>query len=532
MGAMVPPYWVPEDDVLLKSAVEAGASLESLAKGAVQFSQRYTVNELQNRWFSLLYDPMVVTEAAPHMLEILRSGFVMQPSLTSGKRRKVERIRKCYYALRKRIFNEPLEIQGPNFDVRPETSPELGPQSLNDLQFGEQAVAHDLSFSYEDNNDLFESKARVEGPFRNFACSSSTMPQIWEQDQEMAGDNFVIPPSCDANVTMETYLAELSDKLFSGDDLLFSDSSVNDDVDMSYYEGFSSLLTFDIPPSRIDSQHLVCCEDPIKDLGPEYKNGVICCMLNTEDPEIPSNEDVFLPISLKIDNVNLEIPKVGLESGELSCRKKIDFLPRVDESWVLDMEEWSENDVPCFSDVEAMILDMDLSPDEPSLYANPEVQQYVHKESKRAIVRLEQAAEACAHRAITTHCAFAVLYGRWSKHFIKKTEVILGRVTEDNKVDIDLGREKNGGRISRRQAIIKMDKLGNFQLTNIGRSLVHVNGNEALRGQSLSLASGCLIEVRGFAFIFETSRMNINQYLNRSLCTSFGKYQDSGEAIL
>ncbi|CAA0821974.1 Forkhead-associated (FHA) domain-containing protein [Striga hermonthica] len=471
------------------------------------------------------------------MLEIVRSGFVKQASLTSGKRRKTERIRKCYYAMRKRICNEPLdltgidllpglEIQGPNIDV--------GPQSPKDLQFGEQAVAQDLSFCYEGNNDLFESETRVEGPgfgacgpFRNFACSSSTMPQIAEQDQEMAGDDFVIPPSSDANM-METYLADLSDKLFSDDDLLFSDSSAYDDIDTSYFDGLSSLLTSDIPPSQIDSQLLdsTVCEDPIevsspeatisaaKDLGPEYKNGVICCVLNTEDPEIPSNEDVFMPISLKNDNVNLEIRKVGLDSGELSCRKTID-LPPFDESWALDIEEWSEDDVPCFSDVEAMILHMDLSLDEHYLYTNPEVQQYTHEESKRAIVRLEQAAEACAHRAITTHCAFAVLYGRWSKHFIKKTEVILGRVTEDNKVDIDLGREKNGGRISRRQAIIKMDKHGNFQLTNVGKSWVHVNGKEAFRGQSLSLASGCLIEVRGFAFIFETSRMNINQYLNR-----------------
>ncbi|MCE5165650.1 hypothetical protein HAX54_011287 [Datura stramonium] len=55
---------IPEDDLLLKNAIEAGASLESLAKGAVQFSQRFSVQELQDRWHALLYDTVVSAEAA------------------------------------------------------------------------------------------------------------------------------------------------------------------------------------------------------------------------------------------------------------------------------------------------------------------------------------------------------------------------------------------------------------------------------------------------------------------------------------
>ncbi|PQM38559.1 uncharacterized protein Pyn_11576 [Prunus yedoensis var. nudiflora] len=70
MSALAPfSPWIPEDDILLKDAVEAGASLESLAKGAVHFSRRFTIRELQDRWYSLLYDPVVSANASARMVE-------------------------------------------------------------------------------------------------------------------------------------------------------------------------------------------------------------------------------------------------------------------------------------------------------------------------------------------------------------------------------------------------------------------------------------------------------------------------------
>jgi len=38
-------------------------------------------------------------------------------------------------------------------------------------------------------------------------------------------------------------------------------------------------------------------------------------------------------------------------------------------------------------------------------------------------MRLEQGAHSCIQRAIDAHGAFAILYGRHSKHYIKKPEV-------------------------------------------------------------------------------------------------------------
>lgn len=45
------------------------------------------------------------------------------------------------------------------------------------------------------------------------------------------------------------------------------------------------------------------------------------------------------------------------------------------------------------------------------------------------------------------------------------------------------------------KATIKLDTHGVFQLKNLGKGPIHVNGKEIAHGQILGLTSGCLIEV-------------------------------------
>lgn len=115
---------------------QAGASLESLAKGAVQFSRRFTVRELEDRWFSILYDPVVSVEASTKMLEFERSASTLLSKLNkfghskdnksvTGKR-KAESIRNCYYALRKRVCSEPFDSMDLSFLVAPTNSTYVG----------------------------------------------------------------------------------------------------------------------------------------------------------------------------------------------------------------------------------------------------------------------------------------------------------------------------------------------------------------------------------------------------------------------
>ncbi|KAL8468154.1 hypothetical protein ACS0TY_031408 [Phlomoides rotata] len=774
MGAMAsPPHWVPEDDVLLKNAMEAGASLEYLSKGAVEFSRRFTFTELKERWSSLLYDPVISVEASARMAEVERSSFPNQwrPKLEGGKefayslgKRKAESIRKCYYAMRKRICNEPLDmldinllsgpgysnfgdgnelssadcrisnpvlnnlgIEGPDFDIRHQFFPESSGNSVapsfcgQDLHLGGKDVPRNPSYPYEGNIsltedcsgfnqskglplcNLFEAEGLVnEGSacsefgglqFSSFGCSSP--PPTWHTSQETPAA--VMPIQIgekDQQTSTEDYLAELSSALFDFADIdppLSMNNDVKDALEKSYLDGLSSLLLDSPSQSELPiacqgegtvatDEHLVDTNGvhngrlnaeeapsppPVKGFGPEYRNGVICCTLNTEDSEIPSNDDVFLPFrcpsptassgtrwrlqvsspvkessstpkahggALSMINgqkdtcappqmigssqssdeglryptedhgIKFELPKSNIEhaalrnarniecpnrlenvnannvvgmvnigSSEMEHGKNMDYksvgpchvkheiglgipqslqknatnsrsglgakagipnngssnavvssqqtvVPKpFDQSLLSGQEElWSENefDVPYFSDVEAMILDMDLSPDEFDMSTLPEVQQYQHEETKRTIIRLEQSADACTQRTIAGQGAFAVMYGRHSKYFIKKPEVLLGRSTDDIKVDIDLGREKDGGKISRRQAIMKMDMNGIFHLKNLGKTLIYVNGNQVESGESVNLTPRCLIELRELAFVFETNRRMVKQFVD------------------
>ncbi|EPS66744.1 hypothetical protein M569_08036, partial [Genlisea aurea] len=110
--------WVPEDDLLLRNAVEDGASLEALAKGAVKFSRRYALQELRERWHSLLYDDDISAEASVNMFELETSGTIPASKYRPGgsnhvrnkdqveKKRKFDSVRRQYYSFRKKFCAE------------------------------------------------------------------------------------------------------------------------------------------------------------------------------------------------------------------------------------------------------------------------------------------------------------------------------------------------------------------------------------------------------------------------------------------
>lgn len=139
--------------------------MESLAKGAIQFSKRYTVQELQDRWLSLLYDPVVSIEASDHMIVVERSGFTNQSrpnklevvkeiGCSSGKKRKadsVRSVRRSYYAMRKRISNDPFDLMGINLLS--------GPSNSN---FGD---GHELSSAIPNDLGIPDKEFDIRDPF-------------------------------------------------------------------------------------------------------------------------------------------------------------------------------------------------------------------------------------------------------------------------------------------------------------------------------------------------------------------------------
>ncbi|KAK6939401.1 Forkhead-associated (FHA) domain [Dillenia turbinata] len=834
MGALAPiTPWIPEDDLLLRNAVEAGASLESLAKGAVQFSRKFTVRELHDRWRSLLFDPSVSVDASSQM-----TNFEHSPAYLARKnskeeacvpaKRKVERVRRCYNAMRKKLRSEALASQNlnclvatgnidcigdgdpltaadaikkdsisnhfgfleSNFDISHHDFPQIANDgavvsNVNDIanafnQRGKNPQVEALSVD-ENNvpNDLpphnlfqtgemevnplpeFDSQAfhspisGCDASFHNLDYSSEVpglpawnsidslpAPGLQVEDRQR-GEAFALPGDVHArnadtskydviysdsdmknqmphgefqsSASPDGYFTGIPSSLFdfeNGEGYLLEDAVGKDVIGKSYYDGLSSLLS-DSPndPNQVqiadttdpkaslapdaysggpggvccegdgESQHCdkgfaTCLEAHLQSStlvsepdNPEMYNGVICCVLNTEDTEIPDNDDIILPSERPLPSLSAvtvsgtanrdasnpisrsikdfsedkrssekeqslisrekihpggpqlssqtkrphlpkmvrnytvwdsgnkhELPEsnstdvashVDTTSGG-SCQKKLanlgteivptavkqermdlevlntvdpflekpcqssehlksylkegaggrkldigisimtqDYqalntelgsldtsIPGVINPSASDQEELSEidNDIPYFSDVESMVLDMELGPDDHNLI-HREVSQYQHEEAKRAIIRLEQGAYTYIQRAIASNGAFAILYGRNSKHYIKKAEVFLGRATDDNCVDIDLGKEGRANKISRRQGIIKMENDGCFYLKNLGKSSILVNSKELAPGHRLRLNSGCFVEVRGLSFIFETNQTCVKQYL-------------------
>ncbi|KAL9226684.1 hypothetical protein vseg_002467 [Gypsophila vaccaria] len=809
MVALAPASpWIPKDDLLLKTAIEAGASLESLARGAVVFSRRFTLKELQDRWHTLLYDPIISAEATARMVELERSSKANKADNSKeakcdyGKR-KAESIRRCYYAMRKRICNEQLnqgdlsflvapsdscfitEAEGPgshtmlgdpmqahygfegaNFDDLHHVFPEVMRDNVPPCNVGEypsgqqnalvnpiqQNILHKEVSQMDGGNiamagnrsataqagpseelpshDIFQANgiqadsvcdskgimcpgfgdinstiSECETSFHHlqYASTPPSMPD-WKSNEGVsvpdmpedgnmrgndiqAGNLFCRPGDGDVSRNSEYdiraeseldnhmscavlknstdckegYFAELSDSLFnftSDDEMLMIDGG-KDVIDKTYL-GLSSLLLNspddlnedtvpDIPetnvPADVDEYHGVppiagveenneaselnsehfCDSNQINSETqiptspatanskfPELRDGVIWCTLNTEDPEIPSND--HLPLLSKPrphsalrrtqseahnllhsgkDNLGTQATikrdakrsreshtalhstdlgatannsvddfgvKLGGSRGETHNRLKKSIASQGEKfgqvaaqgcsgtnqegpmsttqnqefyaldsadplaaepggkSLLSDDEQFSESDtdIPYFSDVESMILDMDLGPEAHDSFYHREVAKYQNEDAKRVIIRLEQNAHAYMQRALAAHGALAILYGRHSKHYIKKSEVLLGRGTNDVPVDIDLAREGRANKISRRQALIKMDKDGTFVLRNMGKCSIYVNNKEVFPGLTLGLHSNCLIEIRGMPFIFETSQASIKKYLDNA----------------
>jgi len=81
-------------------------------------------------------------------------------------------------------------------------------------------------------------------------------------------------------------------------------------------------------------------------------------------------------------------------------------------------------------------------------------------------------------------------------------QVTLGRETGEVHVDIDLGKEGKTNKISRRQAVIKMDDGGTFYIKNIGKPSIFVNSKEVPCNKRISLISDSLLEVWSFILFF------------------------------
>ncbi|XP_057766146.1 uncharacterized protein LOC130986693 [Salvia miltiorrhiza] len=796
-ASTVPIQWIPEDDLLLKNAVEAGASLEALAKGAVLFSRRYTLRELRQRWHSLLYDPDISTQAAAQIFQLEISGinhvskFNRSESNSLGskdvaKKRKSASIRRKYYAMRKKFRSElfsnsdlgffepsPHEFSEQSTDFQKQLmrdgnrlgrscmigdgmSDHLGlqeedldilrhafPGTIRDISVASRSTktsggygldgnatsslieggnnilevdtqnrkssmdenAHNSSVGFESrqqynpsNSDGFSSLQTImfepDQPHlhhwrRMQDVSASSVPSSMSlQDADQIAEDTIPHDVEDKENSSTVYTGEFADpdsllNLSNEDEMLLEDdekyaankcctdnaSSVVQDSNKDDQENDTaktepeSVTVAEVVPSIAPSATPVVSEVTTSSVHADQPmnsqsevdapskptlisdftglgGGKICCTLNTEDTEIPCNDDIFLlihpstsfgssatqpnstgPVTSaheKDYEQGLKFSMKGNESAKSSgwphmvgthglleshaahplvgrtakteihdsraqallpgfvtktigdsskgrsqyatpkqCSNSlvkkevagVDIKVRqnpatvtemirsteagssrsqhpesaVDDSVSDEVESGIDDDVPYFSDIEAMILEMDLDPHDQDSSIVRQVPSYQYDDTKRTIIRLEQGARCCLRRAMTSHEALAILFGRHLRHYIRKPEVLLGRSTDDIDVDIDLRKEGRANKISRRQAIIKMEADGSFFLKNLGKSSVLVNGVSVACGQLLNLSTSCLIEIRGMSFVFEINQDYVRKNLRKYCLKNKGK---------
>ncbi|XP_061999719.1 uncharacterized protein LOC133717094 [Rosa rugosa] len=723
------PPWIPEDDLLLKNAIEAGASLEALARGAVRFSHKFTVGDLRERWHALLYDADVSSEASARMLEFEACNSNVVPSKANrfsqsrGSKRRGESIRKQYHALRKRLCADTNLCALSDFDINFLGGQAIGNQgsldgncmvgghvgepvfngdggsvfhgrqcvSLEDHgvggvgregcgnEFSEQVLLVGLGENAycRDNNagEDLSTRGVNSMDFGNSLDAEDIGAHLWDvaapempaeetlvvvNDVDVDGENMdssqyevghteamlVDGEGCDelnrrVAISGGDY-GDMADSLFNDEVnsiLLSSPKDVHEDdvpefcqppqlVSVSC-EAVSDVvhtaeMVLSVEPSQTghDDRLDISCSDankpssstsvplnptemavaPMVPVAPEMavaeevQEEEMICTLNTEDPDIPSNDDIMFPTAIvhtslqpsskEVSNLatdqrksdqqiktlekkedpaqpfrkespnpardkndpaaasqcrladatlncitkgllneeEINVPGIVAELASLTAELGSTSMafpePQTNPS-ALDCEESEEEsnddvvdddedaDIPYFSDIETMILEMDLCPADEESDISRQVSKYQHEDAKRKIIRLEQCAQSSMQRALASKGTLAVLYDHHVKHYIKKTEVIIGRTTEDNQVDIDLGDNK----VSRRQALIKMDADGSFSLKNLGKSSIFLNGREIATGELLSFASSNLIEIREMAFVFEINHKSVRQYL-------------------
>ena len=158
---------------------------------------------------------------------------------------------------------------------------------------------------------------------------------------------------------------------------------------------------------------------------------------------------------------------------------------------------------PSFADAEAAVLAMDPRP------ARDQVDPVARKRSRtqlaaalRKIRKLEASAQAATARAATAKNSLGVLQGHRATFQITRRETVLGRSTEDQKVDVDLAEEGNASKVSRQHAFIKLRWNGEFVLRNVGKRHVWINNVAVESGRRASLAPHSLIEVGGLRLMF------------------------------
>ncbi|XP_047150013.1 uncharacterized protein LOC124822089 isoform X4 [Vigna umbellata] len=526
----VQPPWVPEDDLLLKNAVEAGASLESLARGAVRFSRRYSFRELQDRWLSLLYDGDVSTEAALAMrnLELAKSAAAggegsggsggekrkFQNTGGVGKKMKFQSVRKQYCSMQKKLRRHRSGVMSSEGIAANPLGASCGDQHFDSDPRNNAALSAVAQSPHSEHSEGFMiCVLNTEHP--DIPCNVNldvsvvipelaalkSQPVVKEAGFSESAINNQRRNGPDGSLKKEAVLSQsIASKNSSYKPVVFGLKSEN--------------------PGR-NAITAVSRQNNNVDVNPSHGRSVRATVKPALHGYLKQEENFTEGVSHKQDIDDPVAAHVKAEEHKALSKSEAKSLSLDQEGGDIeddgedDYDDYCGDELPYFSDVETMILEMDLSPMDQDPNARREVLRYQHEESRKTIMRLEQGAQSSMGRAIRAQGALAVVYGRILKEYIRKSKVVLGRATNDVHVDIDLGKEGEevATKISRRQALIKLDADGSFIIKNLGKRSIFLNGKEIATGQARGLGASSVIEIRGISLIFETNNRCVKRFL-------------------
>jgi len=147
-----------------------------------------------------------------------------------------------------------------------------------------------------------------------------------------------------------------------------------------------------------------------------------------------------------------------------------------------------------------------LTPAE-ALRAPPGLGAEARAEARRArrrdralLLALERGTRAAADRRLRG--ALAELRGSAARFALRKPEALVGRGTEEQRVDVDLSREGNASKVSRQHAFLQLRRDGRWYVRNVGRRQLLVDGAAVETGERALLPPACLLEIGGLRLTF------------------------------
>ncbi|XP_046843743.1 microspherule protein 1-like [Xenia sp. Carnegie-2017] len=110
----------------------------------------------------------------------------------------------------------------------------------------------------------------------------------------------------------------------------------------------------------------------------------------------------------------------------------------------------------------------------------------------------------------------AVLRGRLVRYLMRSREIIVSRSTKDHNVDVNLSLEGPAGKVSRKQAVIRLKTDGEYYIMNEGRRPIFIDGKPVLTDIKAKLHHNSTFEVT--LLVYEVNGLNTGILLHVCGC--------------